>query len=153
MVTTSVESMLDFFGLLIVFLLRCVSFLLHECQFLFPFMDLLSALLSVSLTLSKIKLYLGTVGLKGGDLFVTLCLLSVQFRMCGLLCASLLAVLLKTFNLLVPVDDAMFEPGVLGFDFFDLLLRLSTLRLGTLGSLELLLILLQLLIFDFNSLL
>ena len=153
MVPTSVESVLDFFGFLIVFLLRCVSFLLHVCQFLFPFVNHKSALLRVSLTLSKIKLYLGTVSLKGGDLFVTLCLLSVQCRMCGLLCASLFTVLLKTFNLLVSVDDAMLKPGVLSFYFLDLLLRLSTLRLGTLGSLELLLILLQLLIFDFDCLL
>ena len=105
-------------------------------------MDLQYALLSVSLTLSKIKLYLGTVGLKSCDLFIALCLLSVQFRVCGLLCASLLTVLLKTFNLLVPVDDAMFEPGVLGFDVLDLLLRLSKLRLGTLRCLKFLLILL-----------
>ena len=73
--------------------------------------------------------------------------------MCGLLCASLLTVLLQAFNLLVSVDDAMFEPGILGFDFLDLLLGLSKLRLSTLGSLKLLLILLQLLIFNSNCLL
>ena len=140
--TACVESMLEFLGLLIILLLRCVSLLLHECQFLLTLVDLLHALLGVSLTLSKVELYLGTVGLKGRDLFIALCLLSVQFRMCGLLSACCLTVLLKAFNLMVSVDYAMLETSVLGFDFFDLLLRLSTLRLGTLGSLKLLLILL-----------
>ena len=142
LVTACVESMLNFFGLLIVFLLRCVSFLLHVGQFLFPLVDLLHALLSVSLTLSKIELYLGAVSLKCCDFLITLGLFSVQFRMCGLLCASLLTVLLKTFNLLVSVDDGMLITGVLGFDFLDLLLRLSTLGLSTLGCFKLLLVLL-----------
>ena len=135
LVTACVESMLDFLGLLIIFLLRCVSLLFHVGQFLFPLADLLHTLLRVSLTLSKIKLYLGAVGLKGRNLFITLGLLSIQFRMCLLLCASLLTVLLKAFNLLVSVDDAMLEPGVLGLKVLELLLRLSTLRLGTLRCL------------------